>query len=106
MPLPIVTLKNDERWDCQRCGFCCRGSLILLSAEDAQRLRSQKWDEQPEYEKIRIMVRHRGAGSSYRLAHRDDGTCIFLNVKTDCVASIQNSVSKPNQRSVARSRCN
>ncbi|MEO8270771.1 MAG: YkgJ family cysteine cluster protein [Aureliella sp.] len=79
MPLPIVTLKNDERWDCHQCGFCCRGSSILLSVEDAERLRSQKWGEQPEYEKTRIMVPHRGAGSSLRLARRDDGTCIFLN---------------------------
>ncbi len=79
MSLPIVTLRNEERWDCQQCGYCCRGSLILLSVEDAQRLRSQRWDEQPEYEKTRIMIPNKNAGSAFRLAHRDDGTCIFLS---------------------------
>lgn len=79
MLLPIVTLKTDEKWDCHQCGFCCRGSIVPLSREDEERLRSQKWDEQPEYQNTRITVPHRGAASSFRLAHRDDGTCVFLN---------------------------
>jgi lysine-N-methylase len=79
MPLPIVTLTNDEKWDCQQCGFCCRGSIVPLSKEDEERLRNQNWEEEPEYKTSRFMVPHRGAASSFRLAHRDDGTCVFLN---------------------------
>ncbi len=79
MPLPIVTLKNDEKWDCHQCGFCCRGSIVPLSREDEERLRGQKWEELPEYQTTRLIVPHRGAGGLFRLAHRDDGTCVFLN---------------------------
>ena len=79
MSLPIVILNNDEKWDCHQCGVCCRGSLIPLSSEDVARLSSQKWNEQPEYRNMRIMVRNRQSSSPFRLAHRSDGSCIFLN---------------------------
>ena len=79
MSLPIVLLENEEKWDCHQCGFCCRGSLIPLSKADAERLNSQKWDEQPAYQHLRIMAIDRGAESGFRLAHRADGSCIFLN---------------------------
>ncbi len=79
MSLPIVLLENEEKWDCHQCGFCCRGSLIPLSNLDAERLRNQKWNEQSEYQKLRITVYDRGAESGTRLAHRSDGSCVFLN---------------------------
>ena len=78
MSLPIVLLKNEEKWDCHQCGFCCRGSLIPLSKIDAKQLQKQKWEEQPEY-RGRMLVGDRGAESGFRLAHRSDGCCIFLN---------------------------
>ncbi|TWT91347.1 YkgJ family cysteine cluster protein [Neorhodopirellula pilleata] len=84
MSLPIVTLKNDEQWDCHQCGFCCRGSIVPLSKEDEERLRSQNWQDEPDYQKLRFMVPHRRAASSFRLAHRDDGTCVFLNEDGRC----------------------
>lgn len=77
MPLPIVILNKDEKWDCHQCGFCCRGSLIPLSDTDVARLKSQKWDEQPEYRNRRIMLAN-GTSATSRLAHRSDGSCIFL----------------------------
>jgi lysine-N-methylase len=79
MSLPIVTLDNDEKWSCHQCGICCRGSLVPLSDADIERLRSQKWEEQPEYRNTRLMVRNRGSSIPYRLAHRSDGSCVFLN---------------------------
>ncbi|MCA9126330.1 MAG: YkgJ family cysteine cluster protein [Planctomycetales bacterium] len=79
MSLPIVTLDQEERWDCQQCGYCCRGSLVALSQEDARRLRDQQWHQLPEYQQTRFLVPHRRAESGYRLAHRRDGTCVFLN---------------------------
>ncbi len=78
MSLPIVTLNTEEKWDCHQCGVCCRGSLVPLSKQDADRLRSQSWEKQPGYENIQIMVPHRGAESKHRLAHRPDGSCVFL----------------------------
>ncbi len=79
MSLPIITLKTDEYWDCHQCGVCCRGSIVPLSVADAKRLQSQQWDKEPEFANTPITVRHRAAASSLRLAHRDDGTCVFLN---------------------------
>lgn len=78
MSLPIVTLDSDEKWDCHQCGICCRGSLVPLSIEDANQLRSQNWEMQPGYENTQIMVPHRAAESKLRLAHRADGSCVFL----------------------------
>lgn len=79
MTLPIVILDKDEKWDCHHCGYCCRNNLIPLSYEDVARLQSQAWDKQPEYAHTRIMQRQRGASNSFRLAHRSDGSCVFLN---------------------------
>lgn len=78
MSLPIVVLNREENWDCHQCGYCCRGSLVPLSREDVERLRSQKWDEQPEFRNTRIMVANRSSSSPFRLAHRSDGSCVFL----------------------------
>ncbi len=83
MSLPIVLLKNEEKWDCHQCGFCCRGSIIPLSKVDAEQLNKQKWDEQPEY-RGHFLVGDRGAESGYRLAHQADGSCIFLSEEGLC----------------------
>lgn len=79
MSLPIVSLKSDERWDCHQCGVCCHGSIVPLNLDDAKRLLSQRWEDEPEFANTRLTVRDRAAASSLRLAHRDDGTCVFLN---------------------------
>jgi lysine-N-methylase len=78
MPLPIVLLPNEEKWDCHQCGFCCRGSLIPLSNFDAEQLRKQNWEQEPQY-RSKILVGSREAESGFRLAHRSDGSCVFLN---------------------------
>ncbi len=83
--LPVITLDNDEKWDCHQCGFCCRGSLIPLSRDDLTRLQSQKWGEQPEFQgRSAITVRYPGAESSFRLAHQADGSCVFLSESGGC----------------------
>lgn len=78
MSLPIVLLPNEEKWDCHQCGFCCRESLIPLSNFDAEQLRKQDWERDPQY-RGKILVGHREAESGFRLAHRSDGSCVFLN---------------------------
>ncbi len=84
MSLPIVTLENHEKWDCHQCGYCCRSSLIPLQRNDLDRLADQRWDQHPDFREIRIMVPYRTANSSYRLAHRADGTCVFLTPAGRC----------------------
>ncbi len=84
MSLPIVVSSKQEKWDCHQCGFCCRGSLIPLKSDDLQRLSNQNWEQHPEYRNVRILVRHFGTGGDYRLAHRADGTCVFLTGEGRC----------------------
>lgn len=84
MSLPIVVLDRDEKWACHRCGFCCRGSLIPLSTQDLARLKSQRWEEEPEFRNLQTTVPFGSASGSIRLAHRADGSCIFLSDEGLC----------------------
>jgi lysine-N-methylase len=78
MALPIHTLPVVERWDCHQCGACCRGSLVPLSDDDLARLKAQKWEERDEFKHTPVIVRDGWLSSGYRLAHRADGSCVFL----------------------------
>lgn len=76
--LPIKPLPIVERWDCHNCGNCCRGSIVRLDDADLKRLREQHWERHPDYAGIRVFVRQGWIGGGYRLAHREDGSCVFL----------------------------
>ncbi len=78
MTLPLKPLPTVERWDCHQCGVCCRGSIVPLSDEDLARLQSQAWDKHPEMAGTQTIQRESWLGSDYRLAHRPDGSCVFL----------------------------
>jgi len=78
MPLPIHVLPLAERWDCHQCGVCCRGSLVPLSEEDLARLKEQGWQQHPDFRGQPIAVRQSLLGHAWRLAHREDGSCVFL----------------------------
>jgi lysine-N-methylase len=78
MTLPIHTLPIIERWDCHQCGACCRGSLVPLSDDDLARLKAQKWQQRDEFKHTPIIVRDGWLAGGYRLAHRPDGSCVFL----------------------------
>jgi lysine-N-methylase len=78
MSLPIQPLPMVERWDCHQCGVCCRGSIVPLSADDVARLKSQEWEKRLEFKDTPVMVRESWLGHEYRLAQRDDGSCVFL----------------------------
>ncbi len=84
MTLPIRTLKIDERWDCHGCGACCRGGVVPLDDEEVRRLREQAWEEDPDYRGTQVLVRHGLWRKRYRLAMRDDGSCIFLMPDGKC----------------------
>src|SRR5262245_24364765 len=78
MSLPIKPLPVIERWDCHQCGACCRGSLVPLSHEELARIKSQKWEQRPEFRGIPVVVRESWMSATHRLAHREDGSCVFL----------------------------
>ncbi len=76
VPVRLPTIQ--EHWDCHQCAQCCYGTEIVLDEEDVAKLRSQHWEQHPEYRGIRIMERVGLRRRRYRLAHRKDGTCVFL----------------------------
>lgn len=84
MELPIIRTAGEEHWDCQSCGVCCRGSLILLSETDLQKIREQKWEDDPEFQGKKLLVRDARAGSGQRLAQQADGSCVFLTTAGRC----------------------
>jgi lysine-N-methylase len=84
MAPPIKTLPILERWQCAGCARCCRGSIIHLDKDDLQRLRGQAWDKHPEYRQQQVFVRESWWGGSYRLAQREDGSCVFLTKDGRC----------------------
>jgi len=79
MPLPIKTLPIVERWECTGCGKCCRGNVVPLDDDDLKRFREQRWDKHPDFRGKKTLVKRSLFAGSYRLAQRDDGTCVFLN---------------------------
>ncbi len=82
--LPVRLLPVTEYWDCHGCGICCRHVIVPLSEEEYERIRGQGWDKDPELAGHRLFVRIRFGTSKYRLAHRPDGFCVFLNAQGRC----------------------
>ncbi len=81
MTLPIVTLPSQERWECHRCGYCCRGTIVPLSGDDQQKLVRQGWDRHPEMQGITVVV---SGGGQKQLARRANGDCVFLAADGGC----------------------
>jgi len=84
MSLPIRTLPIVEQWDCCGCGICCRATIIRLSDQDVERIRGQRWEEDPDYRGMKILVRQGLFRRRYRLAQRPDGNCIFYTAERRC----------------------
>jgi lysine-N-methylase len=78
--LPVV-----QNWSCHRCGNCCREYFVTVTAEERKRIEEQGWSRRPEFAGQPLFVK---VGSfwrrEYRLAHRADGSCIFLDENGLC----------------------
>lgn len=77
--LPIL-----EQWDCQACGLCCHGSIVRLDEDDLRRLKEQAWEKHPDFRGVKTVVRDSWLSSSYHLAQRADGGCVFLTPEGLC----------------------
>jgi len=80
----LPTLQN---WSCHNCSGCCRQHLIEITEEERQRIVGQKWSSQDGLPSDRPpLVWFAGPPwrKRYRLAHQDDGACVFLNEKGLC----------------------
>lgn len=82
--LPIITLPNQEHWDCHHCGICCRGNIIPLSDDDLRKLREQRWGEDPDFRGVKVIVAQGLFAKSHELAKRSDGSCVFLSADGLC----------------------
>jgi lysine-N-methylase len=78
-PLPIV-----EQWDCHGCTACCRETTIQLDAADLARLAEQRWAERLEFQGVQTVRRSLFLGGSKVLAHKADGSCVFLTPAGRC----------------------
>jgi lysine-N-methylase len=85
MPSPLVQLPLIQNWSCHSCGGCCRKHLIEITEEDRQKIVEQKWTAADGVD-IPPVVWHAGPPwkKRYRLTHRADGSCVFLDEKGLC----------------------
>ena len=84
-PLP-VQLPLIQNWSCHSCGGCCRKHLIEITEEDRQRIAAQNWTAADGVGDRPPVIWHAGPPwkKRYRLAHREDGSCVFLNEQGLC----------------------
>lgn len=79
LPLTLPTIQN---WSCHNCSGCCKQHLIEITEAERQRIVSQNWTEADGISVGQSVVEpHAGPfwKKRYRLAHRSDGACVFLN---------------------------
>jgi lysine-N-methylase len=77
--IEIPTLQN---WSCHGCTDCCRGGLLItLSPVEKQRIEQQKWTAADGVEPDSMIA---AEGDGFRLGHRRDGACVFLDPAGRC----------------------
>ncbi|MEM1061092.1 MAG: YkgJ family cysteine cluster protein [Planctomycetota bacterium] len=82
MPL-TVRLPTLQNWSCHNCGGCCREHVITVTDAEKSRIEKLNWkgaDDPPPGDGPQLLRE----GGSWRLAHRADGACVFLNEKGLC----------------------
>lgn len=71
-----------QNWRCQGCGDCCRGyHVVVVTADEKQRIQSQGWTKADGIEPTKMVFPH---GAKFRLAHKDNGECVFLDPEGRC----------------------
>ena len=78
LPLELPVL---QRWGCSSCGACCRQHLVEITAEEKQRIDQQNWNSEPALAGSLPVVPMGKLGrllGRWRLNHRPDGACVFL----------------------------
>lgn len=78
LQLPVI-----QNWSCHNCGGCCREHLIEITEEEKRRIEKQAWSESDGIPAGRPVVQPISKGR-YRLAHQDDGACVFLDENGLC----------------------
>ena len=79
---PILQLPILQNWSCHNCSGCCREHLIEITDEEKRRIEGQNWQADPELSG-RTLIQPLG-GQSHRLAHQENGACVFLDERGLC----------------------
>jgi len=71
-----------QNWSCHSCGNCCSGHMLIpLSIAEKERIEKQGWTQADGVDASKMVV----AGiNQYRLGHKADGACVFLDDKKRC----------------------
>jgi lysine-N-methylase len=83
LPLQLPTLQN---WSCHNCAGCCRQHLIEITEAERARILAQGWTTAEGLPPGPPVVWFAGWPwkKRYRLAHRPDGGCVFLDERGLC----------------------
>jgi lysine-N-methylase len=84
MPLPVRHLPVLQNWDCHECGQCCKEYAIFVTPGERARIEAQGWAGRPDFAGIPLFVRDGLLSDQWRLNHRADGGCIFLDPTGRC----------------------
>ena len=82
LDLPVL-----QNWDCHNCGGCCKQHLIEITDAERDRIVTQGWtaaDGIPEGQSIFEKMNGWFGRPQWRLAHRADGGCVFLDERGLC----------------------
>lgn len=83
-----LALPAIQHWSCHNCGAgCCRQHAIEVTEEERQRILAQGWTAQDGVPAgAALFTSHAGPAGErcYRLAHRADGACVFLDERGLC----------------------
>lgn len=71
------------RFTCTQCGDCCRAWNVALGPGEAQRIGALDWRGRAEHLAGAPVTAPFGAAR--RLARRDDGACVFLGERNQCL---------------------
>jgi len=83
-PLELPTLQN---WSCHNCGGCCRQHEIEITDAERTRITDQNWPADPHFADAGPVIESlppRSGQPRWRLAHRPDGACVFLDERGLC----------------------
>lgn len=91
--MQVRSLTVLQNWDCHSCGDCCRSYAVPVTADERARIEGQGWDKQPEFAGVALFERR---GRDTFLAHRPDGTCVFLGPDSRCrIHAAHGAAAKP-----------
>ena len=72
-----------QNYDCSGCGDCCRGRFaIIITQADRDRIAAQGWSDEELGLGGKPLFTPKG--EDFQLAHRPDGSCVFLQENNRC----------------------